>query len=68
MTVLSAEAGADHVTLLPDGTFSLKVDLKRTAELNRKLVQAGVDVSDLHASERSLEEVFIELTGTESGL
>jgi len=68
MKVLSAEAGADHVTLLPDGTFSLKVDLKRTAELNRKLVQAGVDVSDLHASERSLEEVFIELTGTESGL
>ena len=68
MTVLSAEAGADHVTLLPDGTFSLKVDLKRTAELNRKLVQAGVDVSDLHASERSLEEVFMELTGTESGL
>ncbi|HET9411087.1 MAG TPA: ABC transporter ATP-binding protein [Candidatus Dormibacteraeota bacterium] len=68
MSLLAAEAGADRVTLLPDGTFSLKVDLKRSAELNRKLVTAGVDVSELHASERSLEEVFIELTGTESGL
>jgi len=68
MSLLAAEAGADHVTRLPDGTFNLKVELKRSAELNRKLVQAGVEVSELHASERSLEEVFMELTGTESGL
>jgi ABC-2 type transport system ATP-binding protein len=68
MTVLSAEAGAENVKVLPDGSFSLKVDLTRTAELNRKLVQAGVDVTELRASERSLEDVFMELTGTEGGL
>jgi ABC-2 type transport system ATP-binding protein len=68
MNLLAGEAGAENVKRLPDGSFSLKVDLKRAPELNRKLVQAGVDVSELHASERSLEDVFIELTGTESGL
>jgi hypothetical protein len=31
-------------------------------------VQAGADVTELHASERSLEDVFMELTGTEAGL
>ncbi len=68
MRVLTAEAGADQVKVQPDGSFSVNVDPKRAAELNRKLVQAGVDVSELHASERSLEEIFMELTGTESGL
>jgi ABC-2 type transport system ATP-binding protein len=68
MSVLSAEVGAENVKVQGDGSFSLKVDLTRTAELNRKLVQAGVDVTELHASERSLEDVFMELTGTEGGL
>jgi hypothetical protein len=31
-------------------------------------VHAGADVAELRGSERSLEEVFIELTGTEGGL
>lgn len=68
MNLLAAEAGADNVKRLDDGTFNLNVDLTRAAELNRKLVQAGVEVSELHASERSLEQIFMELTGTESGL
>ena len=68
MNLLAAEAGADNVKRLDDGTFNLNVDLTRAADLNRKLVQAGVAVSELHASERSLEQIFIELTGTESGL
>jgi ABC-2 type transport system ATP-binding protein len=68
MNVLAGEAGAENVKLQPDGTFNLKVDPKRASELNRSLVQAGVDVSELHASEKSLEDVFMELTGTESGL
>ena len=68
MNVLAGETGAESVKRLPDGSFSLNVDLKRAPELNRKLVQAGVEVSELHASERSLEDVFIELTGTEAGL
>jgi len=68
MRVLSDEVGADSVRVLADGAFSLKVDLKRTAELNRKLVSSGADVTELRASERSLEDVFIELTGAEAGL
>ena len=42
--------------------------LQRTAEINQRLVQAGVAVTELHADERSLEDVFMELTGTEGGL
>jgi ABC-2 type transport system ATP-binding protein len=67
-TVLVAEAGAENVSDLDDGAFSLKVDLSRAAEINKLLVQAGVAVSELHADERSLEEIFMELTGTEGGL
>jgi ABC-2 type transport system ATP-binding protein len=67
-TVLTADAGAENVKDLGDGTFSLKVDLSRAAEINQHLVQAGVAVSELHADERSLEEIFMELTGTEGGL
>jgi ABC-type multidrug transport system ATPase subunit len=67
-TVLVADAGAENVRNLDDGVFSLKVDLSRAAEINQHLVQAGVAVSELHADERSLEEIFMELTGTEGGL
>ena len=66
--VLVQTAGADHVTALGNATFSLVVDLQRTADINRRLVEAGVDVTELHADERSLEDVFMELTGTEGGL
>ena len=68
MAVLSSELGADKIKLLDGSAFSLNVDFARAAELNRRLVQAGVDVSELRESERSLTEVFMELTGTESGL
>src|SRR6202521_1380715 len=67
-TVLIKDAGDENVTALADGTFSLKVDLQRTAEINQHLVQAGVAVTELHADERSLEDIFMELTGTEGGL
>jgi ABC-2 type transport system ATP-binding protein len=67
-TVLVKDAGPENVTSLGDGAFSLKVDLQRTAEINQHLVQAGVAVTELHADERSLEDIFMELTGTEGGL
>jgi ABC-2 type transport system ATP-binding protein len=67
-TVLVKDAGVENVTPLSDGAFSLKVDLQRTAEINQHLVQAGVAVTELHADERSLEDIFMELTGTEGGL
>ncbi len=68
MNVLTAKAGAENVRVTDDGAFSVKVDLSRTAEVNRLLVEAGADVTELRASERSLEDVFIELTGSEAGL
>jgi ABC-2 type transport system ATP-binding protein len=67
-TVLVAEAGLDHVTALGEGAFRVVVDLERTAAINQRLVQAGVAVTELHADGRSLEDVFMELTGTEGGL
>ena len=67
LNVLTEACGAENVKN-ENGAFSLSVDLGRTAELNRLLVQAGVDVTELRESERSLEDVFMELTGTEGGL
>jgi ABC-2 type transport system ATP-binding protein len=66
--VLEKGAGAENVKVIADGSFSLKVDLRHTAEINRHLVEAGVAVTELHADERSLEDIFMELTGTEGGL
>lgn len=37
----------------------------RAAEINAGLVRAGVMVSELRPVERSLEEVFLRLTGSE---
>jgi ABC-2 type transport system ATP-binding protein len=51
-----------------DGVFSLRVDAARAAEVNRALVTGGVEVSELVSGQRSLEDVFIELTGSEGGL
>jgi ABC-2 type transport system ATP-binding protein len=67
-SILIADAGAENVTELGNSTFSLAIDLQRTAEINQHLVQGGVAVTELHADERSLEDVFMELTGTEGGL
>jgi ABC-type multidrug transport system ATPase subunit len=66
--ILVEEVGADKVTAMGDATFSLVVDLQRAALINQHLVEAGVAVTELHADERSLEDVFMELTGTEGGL
>jgi ABC-2 type transport system ATP-binding protein len=66
--ILETELGAGNVTAHEDGTLSLKVDLARTADINRTLVQAGLAVTELRAVTQSLEEVFMELTGTEGGL
>ena len=66
--VLIEEVGVEHVTALGNATFSLVVDLQRTAQINQRLVQAGVAVTELHEDERSLEDIFMELTGTEGGL
>ena len=66
--VLEAMIVADNVADGPGSTFLLNVDTERAAEINAALVGASVGVSELRSSERSLEDVFMELTGTEGGL
>jgi ABC-2 type transport system ATP-binding protein len=46
-----------------DGTLRLAVDPNRAADINQALVGSGIKVSELRADERTLEEVFLSLTG-----
>jgi len=46
-----------------DGTLRLAVDPNRAADINQALVGSGIKVSELRADERTLEEVFLRLTG-----
>jgi ABC-2 type transport system ATP-binding protein len=64
--VLVGMIGPD-VVHLEDGKFRLDIPPARAAEINRTLVNAGVDVSELRSSERSLEDIFLQLTGDEPG-
>jgi ABC-2 type transport system ATP-binding protein len=50
-----------------DGYFHLKTDPSRSVEINRQLTTAGIGVSELRPFERSLEEVFFQLTGEKQG-
>ncbi|TDD47262.1 ABC transporter ATP-binding protein [Kribbella antibiotica] len=50
---------------LYDETLRVQVDPGRAAEVNRVLVEAGVAVSELHSTERALEDLFFELTTSE---
>jgi ABC-2 type transport system ATP-binding protein len=50
-----------------DGALHLKVKPDQSTEINRRLVSAGIGVSELRPFERSLEEVFFQLTGEEQG-
>jgi ABC-type multidrug transport system ATPase subunit len=48
-----------------DGTLRLDSDPADAARINRELVLAGVAVSELRPIERTLEDVFLQLTGQE---
>ena len=50
-----------------DGFFHLKTDPSTSLEINRQLMGAGIAVSELRPFERSLEEVFFQLTGDKQG-
>jgi ABC-type multidrug transport system ATPase subunit len=45
-----------------DGHFALTVDPAQAATINRRLMEGGADVSELREAERSLEDVFLQLT------
>ncbi|MEU0090832.1 ABC transporter ATP-binding protein [Kribbella sp. NPDC006257] len=48
-----------------DDTLRVSLPPARAAEVNRVLVQAGIEVSELRSTERALEDVFFELTSKE---
>jgi ABC-type multidrug transport system ATPase subunit len=50
-----------------DGAIHLKTKPENSANINRQLMNAGVGVSELRPFERSLEEVFFQLTGEKQG-
>ena len=50
-----------------DGFIKLKTDPSGSLEINRRLMTAGIGVSELRPFERSLEEAFFQLTGEKQG-
>ncbi|TDB97625.1 ATP-binding cassette domain-containing protein [Actinomadura sp. 7K534] len=58
---VSRRLAGDDVTV-DDGALLLRVDPGRAAEVTRALVAADVDVHEIRPVERSLEEVFFEMT------
>jgi ABC-2 type transport system ATP-binding protein len=58
-------AGDDAVRLLDDGGLRLDVDPEHAPVLTRALVEAGAAVHEIRPAERSLEEVFFEMTSGE---
>ncbi|GAB2858635.1 ABC transporter ATP-binding protein [Actinoallomurus bryophytorum] len=52
---------ADHVTV-QDGRLRLRTTREDAARINRELVVAGIDVLELTWAERTLEDVFLEMT------
>ncbi len=52
-----------------DGTLRVRADRRHTSTINKALVAAGVDVTELRRDERQLEDVFFEMTdhGAHSG-
>ncbi len=53
--------GAERVEVL-NGTLRLDADPATAGRINRELVSANVEVTELHPIERTLEEVFLEMT------
>jgi ABC-2 type transport system ATP-binding protein len=64
--VLTTMFGAEAVSR-QDGAIYLKTDPGKSLEINRALGAAGIGVSELRPIERSLEEVFFQLTGEKQG-
>src|SRR5438309_5101236 len=64
--VLTRMFGAEAISR-QDGAIRLKTKPENSVEINRSLTSAGIDVSELRPFERSLEEVFFQLTGEKQG-
>jgi ABC-2 type transport system ATP-binding protein len=64
LAVAMAVAGDDAVAV-QDDRLLLDVPADRAATLTRELVVGGVDVHEVTSAERTLEEVFFEMTTAE---
>jgi len=64
--MLATMFGSDAISR-QDGALHLKVKPEQSTDINRQLVSAGIGVSELRPFERSLEEVFFQLTGEKQG-
>jgi ABC-2 type transport system ATP-binding protein len=58
-------AGADRVSTV-DGAMQMEIAVERAPELIRELVRADVEVHEVRAQERTLEDAFFALTGDEA--
>jgi ABC-2 type transport system ATP-binding protein len=61
-TVLGAAASVPDVARASDGGLHIVTDAGHTPEIVRALVEAGIDVHEIRSVERTLEEVFFEMT------
>ncbi len=50
-----------------DGMLRLDADADAVAGINRELVNASIEVSEIRLAERTLEEVFLEMTNEKGG-
>lgn len=57
--------GPDALGTGEDGTLQVAIDADRSWELNQRLVESGVRVHELRTVDRSLEDIFLQLTGGE---
>jgi ABC-type multidrug transport system ATPase subunit len=64
--ILAKLFGAEVISR-EDGALHLNTKPSNSVEINRQLVTAGIGVSELRPIERSLEEVFFQLTGEKQG-
>jgi ABC-2 type transport system ATP-binding protein len=60
--VTSRLLGAERVSVV-DGALHVRTRSEDAARINRALVRAGIDVTGLRQESRTLEEVFLQLTG-----
>jgi len=57
--------GGAAAVVVRDNALHLDAPAERAAQVNRRLVEAGVEVHELRWSEPTLEAVFLELTNDE---
>jgi ABC-2 type transport system ATP-binding protein len=60
--VIAAVLGPVDVSRTGDGGLQVATGPARNPEVVRALVQAGIDLHEIRSAERSLEEVFFEMT------